>query len=159
MRRALYGVFQCRHLPPHCHSSTATGARSSPPTFCRRNETTLGLTLSSSCQARRTSASSLARTSVRLPISCSHCGPATSGLTVGLSLNRHQLDRAWWECLGWELCRVEQFCHGGCADLDMWMRGKVKGSSVERIEVLWNVIKFCGTGTNCPGLNKCGNVH
>lgn len=53
------------------------------------------------------------------------------------SLSRRQLDRAWWKCLSWKLCRVEQFCHGGHADLDMWMYGKVKESSVERNKGLW----------------------
>jgi hypothetical protein len=54
----------------------------------------------------------------------SGCGLAITGLTVGHSLHRHQLDRAWWKCLGWELRRVEQFWRGGRAELDMRTHGK-----------------------------------
>ena len=44
-------------------------------------------------------------------------GLVITGLTAGHSLNRHQLDWPWWKCLGRQLRRIGQFCHGAMEDV------------------------------------------
>lgn len=84
-------------------------------------------------------------------------GLVITGLTVGRSLNRHQLDWAWWKCLGRELRRIGQFCHGGRAELDMRTHGKMNEICTEsnKVDTLWTL----DTVIICPELDELDELN